>query len=62
MQEQKQHSATNAQEQHPHAFQFLMLRPLRPSGSMYDGLSLIALALDIGAGALRADGGVSLWS
>jgi hypothetical protein len=29
---------------------------------MYDGLSLIALALDIGAGALRADGGVSLWS
>jgi hypothetical protein len=39
-----------------------MLRPLRLSGWPYDGLLQIALALDNGAGAMRVDGGVSLWS
>jgi hypothetical protein len=38
-----------------------MLRPLRPSGWNYGGMLQIALALDKGAGALRAYGGVSLW-
>jgi hypothetical protein len=39
-----------------------MLRPLWPSGWPYDRMLQIALALDNGAGALLADGGVSLWS